>query len=260
MNTIGEYLVNARKEKGISLEDLSSRTRININYLKALEENDFAKIPIEVFAKGFLRTCARVLSLDEKEVLARFEQSSREYYGNKSGTEWLKERKEAQVEKDARKSNFIISLVAGGLLFILIIVIIFHNAGGRRADQVVDKSIEDVIIPPLSAPVKESRSQISEEKVSEEILLQEPQAEESHNEMILEIEATEVTWVSAKIDDTTVKEALLKPGDKILWKVSNKLLLTLGNAGGVNIKWNGKQLEPLGPKGRVVRDFLLLRG
>lgn len=260
MDTLGEYLTRMRNEKGMSLEDLSSKTRINILYLKALEENDFAKVPIEVFAKGFLRTYARMLSLDEKEILSRFEQSSREFYEKKSGPEWVREEKKSQAEIDAKKNNFILSLVAGGLFLILVIFLISYNVGGKRGDQDAEKDLEDVIIPPSSAPVKESGPQISEEKVSEEILLEKPQAGKTHNEMVLEIDATEVTWVSAKIDDTIVKEALLKPGDKVVWKASNKLLLTLGNAGGVNIKWNGKPLEPLGPKGRVVRDFPLSRG
>lgn len=260
MDSIGEYLTRVREEKGVSLEDLSSKTRINIQYLKALEENDFEKIPIEVFAKGFLRSYARTLSLDEKEILARFEQSSREYYGKKSGAEWLREKKEAQVERDAEKSNFIIGLVAGGLLLALLMFIIFHNVGNRQVDQDLGKGIEDIIIPPSSIPFKDNRSQVSEEKIYDETLLVKPQKEESADEMVLEIDATEETWVSAKIDDNMIKEALLKPGDRIVWKASNKLLLTLGNAGGVNIKWNGNPLEPLGPRGRVVRDFLLSKG
>ncbi|HLF86547.1 MAG TPA: helix-turn-helix domain-containing protein, partial [Nitrospiria bacterium] len=66
IDNIGECLKKIRREKGISLEDLSSKTRININCLKALEENDFARIPIKVVAKGFLRAYARTLALDEK--------------------------------------------------------------------------------------------------------------------------------------------------------------------------------------------------
>lgn len=260
MERLGEYLTRMREEKGVSLEDLSSKTRISIEYLKALEDNDFAKIPIEVFAKGFLRVYARTLYLDEKEILARFGESSREYYEKKSGTEWLRENKEAQAEKEAKKKNLIIGLVTGGFFLALILLIIFHNAGNRQADQDVGRGIEDVIIPPSSKPVSESGPGITEEMVSEENLVEKSPAEKYSGEMVLEIDATEVTWVSARIDDSIVKEALLKPGDKVIWKASDKLFLTLGNAGGVNIKWNGKLLEPLGPKGGVVRDFLLSRG
>lgn len=258
IDNIGEYLKKIRGEKGISLEDLSSKTRININCLKALEENDFARIPVKVFAKGFLRAYARALALDEKEILTLFDNSSREYYENKSANEWLKEKKEIQVEKDTKKNSFILSLVAGGFLLILIMFIIFHSIGSRRGDQSVDGSLEEVIIPP-SPPVKESGSSVQEERISDDIKAEGPQAKVPPMEMLLEVEATEDTWVSAKIDDGIIKEALLKPGDKVVWKASNKFLLTLGNAGGVNLKWNGKPLEPLGPRGRVIRNYPLQR-
>lgn len=257
-DNIGEYLKRIRGEKGISLEDLSSKTRININCLKALEENDFARIPVKVFAKGFVRAYARTLALDEKEILTLFDNSSREYYENKSANEWLKEKKEIQVEKDTKKNSFILSLVAGGFLLLLIIFIIFHNVGSRRGDQSVDSSLEEVIIPP-SPPVKESGSLVQEERISDDTQVESPQAKVLPKEMLLEVEATEDTWVSAKIDDGVIKEALLKPGDKVVWKASNKFLLTLGNAGGVNLKWNGKPLEPLGPRGRVIRNYPLQR-
>ncbi|HLF87280.1 MAG TPA: RodZ domain-containing protein [Nitrospiria bacterium] len=256
IDNIGEYLKKIRGEKGISLEDLSSKTRININWLKALEENDFARIPIKVVAKGFLRAYARTLALDEKEILTLFDNSSREYYERRSATEWLKEKKEIQVEKDTKKNSFILSLVAGGFLLVLIIFIIFHNVGSKRVDQPVGGSLEEVIIPP-SPPVKESGSLVQEETISDDTQAERPQAKAPPKEMLLEVEATEDTWVSAKIDDGVIKEALLKPGDKVVWKASNKFLLTLGNAGGVNLKWNGKLLEPLGPRGRVIRNYPL---
>ncbi|MBI5746173.1 MAG: helix-turn-helix domain-containing protein [Nitrospirae bacterium] len=258
IDNIGEYLKKIRGEKGISLEDLSSKTRINIKCLKALEENDFARIPVKVFARGFLRAYARALALDEKEILTLFDNSSREYYENKSANEWLKEKKEIQVEKDTKKNSFILSLVAGGFLLILIMFIIFHSIGSRRGDQSVDSSLEEVIIPP-SPPVKESGSLVQEERISDDIQAEGPQVKVPPREMLLEVEATEDTWVSAKIDDGIIKEALLKPGDKVVWKASNKFLLTLGNAGGVNLKWNGKPLEPLGPRGRVIRNYPLQR-
>lgn len=258
IDNIGEYLKKIRGEKGISLEDLSSKTRININCLKALEENDFARIPVKVFAKGFLRVYARALALDEKEILTLFDNSSKEYYENKSANEWLKEKKEIQVEKDTKKNSFILSLVAGSFLLILIMFIIFHSIGSRRGDQSVDRSLEEVIIPP-SPPVKESGSLVQEERISDDIQAEGPQVKVPPKEMLLEVEATEDTWVSAKIDDGFIKEALLKPGDKVVWKASNKFLLTLGNAGGVKLKWNGKPLEPLGPRGRVIRNYPLQR-
>ena len=77
--------------------------------------------------------------------------------------------------------------------------------------------------------------------------------------MVLEIEAMEPSWLEVTIDDAPVREALLRPGEKIRWKARDRFLLTLGNAGGVKVSFNGKPLEPFGPTGKVVKGILLVR-
>ena len=61
------------------------------------------------------------------------------------------------------------------------------------------------------------------------------------------------------IDEKEKKDILLQPGEKINLKAEKSFLITLGNAGGVDIEFNGKKLEPFGPKGRVVSNILLTR-
>jgi hypothetical protein len=77
--------------------------------------------------------------------------------------------------------------------------------------------------------------------------------------LTLAIEAVEPTWVMAEVDDLSVKEVLLQPGEKVLWKAEKKFDLTLGNAGGVRLQVNGKPMDPLGPSGMVVRNIILTR-
>lgn len=64
----GSYLKNIREMKGITLEEISQKTRIKISYLKALEEEDFKQLPAEVFARGFLKAYAKYLALDPEVV------------------------------------------------------------------------------------------------------------------------------------------------------------------------------------------------
>src|SRR5512143_3986166 len=72
MATLGEELKAAREKSGLTLEQIAETTRISHTFLKALEEDDYAVIPGEVFVTGFLRSYARELGLDEKHVLARY--------------------------------------------------------------------------------------------------------------------------------------------------------------------------------------------
>ena len=75
--------------------------------------------------------------------------------------------------------------------------------------------------------------------------------------LVLEIEATQLTWVVVRSDDQAPHEALLQPGQRITWKAKKQYLLTLGNAAGVIIRLNGESQGPFGKPGRVVRDILL---
>jgi len=72
MQTVGQLLKKARLEKGISLEEIASQTKIRHNFLLNLEADDFASLPSLTSAKGFLKTYASFLDLSTDQVLAVF--------------------------------------------------------------------------------------------------------------------------------------------------------------------------------------------
>jgi transcriptional regulator with XRE-family HTH domain len=72
MSSLGSYLKSAREARGLDLRDAAQQTRISIGYLKAIEDEDFSKLPGAVFVKGFLKNYARFLQLPEDEVMQRF--------------------------------------------------------------------------------------------------------------------------------------------------------------------------------------------
>jgi cytoskeleton protein RodZ len=67
---IGQQLRQAREERQISLEQAAQATHIRLRYLEALEAGDFAALPSEVQARGFLRSYASYLNLDANALLA----------------------------------------------------------------------------------------------------------------------------------------------------------------------------------------------
>jgi cytoskeletal protein RodZ len=75
--------------------------------------------------------------------------------------------------------------------------------------------------------------------------------------LVLEIEASQLTWVVVRSDNHAPHEALLQPGQRITWKAKKQYLLTLGNAAGVVVRLNGASQGPFGKPGQVVRDILL---
>ncbi len=73
---IGERLIEAREQRGLSLEDAERDTRISRRYLQALEDERFDIIPAPVYARGFLRSYSQYLGVETAPLLARFPQDS----------------------------------------------------------------------------------------------------------------------------------------------------------------------------------------
>lgn len=72
MTTAGQKLKEARLEKSLNLEDVSSGTKIKQVFLENIEKGDYQKLPSVSYAQGFVRNYAKFLGLDEKEILALF--------------------------------------------------------------------------------------------------------------------------------------------------------------------------------------------
>ena len=72
MDEIGHILREARENKGLTLEEVQAKTRINIRYLSALESGQYSALPTPVHARGFMRNYARFLGLDPQPLLDRY--------------------------------------------------------------------------------------------------------------------------------------------------------------------------------------------
>lgn len=63
--TLGEKLIKLRSQYRMSLAEISKATRIQAKYLEALESGDYRGLPAEVYVRGFLRSYARYLGLED---------------------------------------------------------------------------------------------------------------------------------------------------------------------------------------------------
>lgn len=68
-STIGQVLRQARQDKNVSLDDVAAKTKININLLRSLEQDDLEKLPNKTYVKGFVKNCAKILNVNTQEAL-----------------------------------------------------------------------------------------------------------------------------------------------------------------------------------------------
>jgi cytoskeletal protein RodZ len=69
---LGTDLRKAREHARFSLPDLAARTRIPLNTLRAIEQNEFSKVPPGIFVRSFIRTYAQEVGFDPKVAIAEY--------------------------------------------------------------------------------------------------------------------------------------------------------------------------------------------
>jgi transcriptional regulator with XRE-family HTH domain len=100
-------LARFRKQVGVSLEDIASETKISMRFLRAIEEEQFDKLPGGIFNTSYLRQYAAAIGYDESELLVHYHRATNppaaglKARSNASGNQgflyrWLKVPAEAQ--------------------------------------------------------------------------------------------------------------------------------------------------------------------
>lgn len=120
MATVGQILKEAREAKFYTLEEVEKTTKIQKAMLKALEEDDYTKLPPPTFVQGFIKNYARFLNLDPQKLLAVFR---REFTKDRqhSGSEVM----ESFTKAVGDRKNIITPTKLVGLVVILIILSFF---------------------------------------------------------------------------------------------------------------------------------------
>ncbi|MEK7841275.1 MAG: DUF4115 domain-containing protein, partial [Deltaproteobacteria bacterium] len=74
--------------------------------------------------------------------------------------------------------------------------------------------------------------------------------------LTLIIEAVKSVWIKTAVDGQEPFEVSLKEGEKVKWNAKEGFSILIGNAGGVNVIFNGEPLGSLGEEGKVVKLVL----
>lgn len=70
------HLRDSRQRRGLSLEEIADRTKISIRFLRAIEAEEFEKLPGGIFTTSYLRQYAEVVGLEESRLLMYYESKS----------------------------------------------------------------------------------------------------------------------------------------------------------------------------------------
>jgi cytoskeleton protein RodZ len=234
MGTLGTYLRSAREARGIDLHDAAQQTRISLNYLRALEEEDFSKLPGEVFVKGFLKNYAKFLRLDESQVLKKFVESQ---VTNSGGGSFVEKEPVAAISQQKTPRSTTIEPFLWGAGIVIALVFFVFTALPERHQPDTKQAVTTM--------------STGQTVTTQGLVMQ-------RDKLYLEVVALEDTWLLVRTDNSPQKKAVLKKGESLIWSAKERFLLSYGSANALKLTLNGQELTVNEPGNEVVRDLAII--
>jgi len=234
----GALLREARERRGMSVGDCATALRARAGQIEALEQGDLSGFGAEIYARGFLRSYARLVDVDADEVLA--------LHGDDPAFRGpvLPPRETLRLRRDP--PGWLVGLV--GLVVVGVGLAAVLGAGRSRVPATVEPEVPgllqaddgaspvpDALDPPDPAPAPP-----------------EPEPSGPPVDVVLTFEAA--SWLEVVIDGVAVQPGVLvSAGETLRFGGQQQVSLRFGNAGGVRVELNGDEFGPAGRPGEVVR-------
>jgi len=242
MAFIGQELKRERDLRGISLKEIADSTKINIRFLRALEEDRLDMLPEQFFTRGIIRTYAKYLGLDEQSALNTYLEGlqTRETQETSNGDKKSKVNERPESLPKEKKISLLFALMVLAILALIIVMYFVF-----RKDE----------SPPPDTSKMESTIQNTEEKpiTTPPITQEEPEIEQE--ELNIEITVQQETWLEIFADQEMLDSGIKVPGERLQFKALQEFLIHIGNAGGITYTINGEEGIKFGELGEVERDI-----
>jgi hypothetical protein len=227
--TLGELLAAKRGERGLTIEQAASATRIRAHYLSALESNELERLVAPVYAKGHLRTYAMYLGLDPEPLVAMLNPASRDV------------RRLLSIGNVAVRPRMVITAPAVAAAGLVLLAGAFSGYAWRQvqADQ------KPVVASP-SAPGAAAAS------LGTPVPTPSPQA----RPIVVGVRVTEEVWINAFVDGRPAYADAGKtlPAGSVVYFSGVDIKITSGKAASTFITIDGRAIGALGT-GVATRDF-----
>jgi cytoskeletal protein RodZ len=239
--TFGERLKRERELREVTLEEITSRTRIASRFLEALENEEWEKLPGGVFNRGFVRSIARYLGLDEEALLAEYDLA----HGTQSAA--LADRLEDRIPSPPKWIPAALVLAALALLVGLFF-------GGRYAwryyqvRRATKFSTTAAEAPEISRP--RAPSSAADAPPDTNFVAVAPLAPPTPVPPLrLDASTSAPTHLTVKADGAVIFDADMQPGDHRQFSCQREFEVSASDSGAVLLDLNGQTVPPLGLPG-----------
>jgi|SRR5581483_10158089 len=279
MASFGERMRREREMRGITLAAISEKTKITTRTLEALEKDDFDKLPGGIFNKGFVRSYAQFLGMNEEQVLKDFIEAAGDPEQVLPLPDPPVKRQEIPQPKE-RRSWTSVAIPAVAAMIVLGVgwkmIPKMRRLSGTSLTQVVTEKSDPghgsstayaataettqtppnapvqptAVTPPLQAPstaaTLQSVTQTTTGTAAGPQLVPTSAPSARSDRFVILVKAMKPAWVSITADGKPVIEGELKRKKKI--RAYSQVILKTNNAGALAFSRNGQPLQPLGPQ------------
>ncbi|WP_225828821.1 helix-turn-helix domain-containing protein [Streptomyces naphthomycinicus] len=247
--SVGRALQQARIAAGLTVDDVSTATRVRIAIVHAIEADDFAPCGGVVYARGHIRTLARAVHLDPEPLIAQFDT---EHGGRPAPTPAAPLFEAERIRPERRGPNWTAAMVAAIVVVIGFVGFTAFKSGGASGDsksQVAEGTPATAAKSASPTPKKDKPAEPSGEP-SDSAIAAAPQ-----DKVTVQVSAPSGrSWISAKDHNGRMLfDGLLKKGESKTFQDSSKINLILGDAGAIELYVNGKKIEDSFRPGAVER-------
>ena len=254
MGAFGDRLRREREMRGITLQEITESTKISRRHLEALEGEHFDQLPGGVFNKGFVRAYARFLGIDEDQAVADYSAASNEQ--PEPEDKFPLEIHEEPKRHLNRRRSYVPLVFAVAALVGVLVGYAFWVKSRPHANEPSATSTQQT---PASAATNAQPVPVSSEATPAQTAEAPPAATprqqpaaakepaiKAEKLFVVHVKAKEDSWVSIVADGRSVMERVLTADKEKKIKAGKVLILRTGNAGGIEVSFNGVSLGFLG--------------
>jgi cytoskeleton protein RodZ len=242
--TIGQVLAEARREAGLTVDELSNRTRVRVPIVLAIERDDFTRCGGDFYARGHIRLLAKALGLDPDALVAQYDAG----HGSPAPLLPAKMFEAERIRPERRRPNWTAAMVAAIAVVIAFVGFnLVHGGGGKdTGDSAAGK-------PSASATSKPPADHRQPGQQKKPTPTDSAIAAAPADKVTVKLTAVGgKSWISA-LDGNgkTLFQGVLDQGQSKPFTDDKQIKLVVGNAGAVKMFVNGKDVGPAGDQGEV---------
>ncbi|MFE9374652.1 helix-turn-helix domain-containing protein [Streptomyces sp. NPDC006711] len=248
--SIGRVLQQARIGAGLTVDEVSSATRVRIPIVHAIEGDDFSRCGGDVYARGHIRTFAQAVGIDPAPLVAQYDD---EHGGRPAPTPPAPLFDAERIRPEPRRPNWTAAMVAAIVVVVGFVGFTMFGGGdkGKGHSSVAEGPAQHKPNSPAASPQAPKAPAPKPTPAPSDSAI----AAVPADKVTVKVTAVnDKSWISAKDHNGKMLfDGLLEKGQAQTFQDGEKVDLILGNAGAIELYVNGKKIDSKFDDGQVER-------